>query len=155
MTTESVPGPAVRRATLDDLDALTPLFDAYRSFYGRVSDLPAARAFLAARLELGESVVFLAFAGNEPVGFTQLYPSFSSVSVARLHVLNDLFVSERGRRGGVGKRLLYAAIEYARGDGAVRLVLSTARTNHAAQALYESTGWKRDDEYLVYELPLG
>lgn len=153
MPDESQP-PIVRRATPDDLDALVPLFDGYRSFYGRPTDPAAARGFLAARLACGESVVFIAFAGGKAVGFAQLYPSFSSVSVARLHVLNDLFVSASGRRRAVGKRLLAAAVEFARADGAVRIALSTARANLAAQALYESTGWQRDEDFIVYEFHL-
>ncbi len=144
----------VRRAGHADLDALVPLFDAYRRFYEQPADLERARNFLTTRFDRAESVVFLAFADGVAIGFTQLYPSFSSVSAERIHVLNDLFVGEAGRRRGAGAALLAAAIEFARDDGAVRLALSTARTNHAAQALYESTGWKRDDENFSYEFEL-
>lgn len=154
MPQETRPSLTVRRAAPADLDALVPLFDGYRRFYGRPSEPGVAREFLQQRFERGESVVFLALLGEQAVGFTQLYPSFSSVSAARIHVLNDLFVSERGRRHGVGKALLAAAVEFGRADGAVRLVLSTAHTNLAAQALYESTGWKRDDENREYEFSL-
>lgn len=83
----------VRQAVLPDLGALAPLFDSYRQFYGRSSDLQAVRKFLLARFNHGESVVFIAHEGNKPVGFTQLYPSFSSVSLARIFVLNYLFVN--------------------------------------------------------------
>ena len=144
----------VRRATIADLDALAPLFDAYRVFYGKASDLAAARAFLHARIRSGESTVFVALLSEDAVGFTQLYPGFSSVSMAPIQVLNDLFVSDAGRRQGVGAALLAAAIDFARAAGSVRLALSTARTNIAAQALYESTGWTRDEEYLTYEYTL-
>ena len=144
----------VRRATIADLDALAPLFDAYRVFYGKASDLAAARAFLHARIRSGESTVFVALLAEDAVGFTQLYPGFSSVSIAPIHVLNDLFVSDAGRRQGVGAALLAAAIDFARAAGSVRLALSTARTTIAAQALYESTGWTRDEEYLTYEYTL-
>ena len=106
----------VKRAAVADLDAVAPLFDAYRQFYGQRSDLAAARAFLEERLRREESVIFLASAdgeGNEALGFTQLYPSFSSVSVRRLWILNDLFVRPGIRRGGVGRRLLERAREWA------------------------------------------
>src|SRR5512133_197515 len=95
----------VRRAVAADADTLAPLFDAYRTFYGKPADLDGARRFLAERLSRGESVVFLAFDGAEAVGFTQLYPSFSSASMARIFVLNDLFVAPAGRRRGVGAAL--------------------------------------------------
>ena len=101
----------VRQAVFADLEALAPLFDGYRQFYGRTPDLPAARAFLSDRFEHGESVVFIAHAAAAPVGFTQLYPSFSSVSLARTFILNDLFVVAGQRRGGVGSALLRAATD--------------------------------------------
>ena len=146
----------VKRAALADLDAVAPLFDAYRQFYGQRSDLAAARAFLEERLRREESVIFLAVddeaPGNEALGFTQLYPSFSSVSVRRLWILNDLFVRSGGRRGGVGRRLLERAREWAIETDAKGLMLATAVSNAAARALYESCGWGRDEEFEHYVL---
>lgn len=139
----------VKRAAATDLDAVAPLFDAYRQFYGQRSDLAASRGFLDERLRREESVIFLAVAsgspGGEALGFTQLYPSFSSVSVRRLWILNDLFVRADVRRGGVGRRLLERAREWAIETDAKGLTLATAMTNSAARALYESCGWRRDE----------
>lgn len=145
----------IMRATTTDLDAAAPLFDAYRQFYGQRSDVAAARAFLDERLRRDESVIFLAVADDddgEALGFTQLYPSFSSVSLRRLWILNDLFVAPNGRRGGVGRRLLERAREWAIETEAKGLVLATAVTNSTARALYESCGWQRDDEFQHYHL---
>ncbi len=144
----------VRQAVLSDLEALAPLFDHYRKFYGRPSDLQAANEFLLARLNHGESVLFIAHEDNKPVGFTQLYPSFSSVSLARIFVLNDLFVDEHARRKGVASKLLSAAVDYAGSLGSVRVSLSTATANEAAQRLYQAAGWKRDEQFLVYHFAL-
>ena len=145
----------IKRATISDLDAAAPLFDAYRQFYGQRSDVAAARAFLDERLRREESVIFIAVAdedGGDALGFTQLYPSFSSVSLKRLWVLNDLFVGPNVRRGGVGRRLLDRAREWAIETGAKGLVLATAVDNGKARALYESCGWQRDDEFQHYHL---
>ncbi len=144
----------IRQAVLSDLDGLAPLFDSYRRFYGRASDLSAATAFLSARFNHNESVLFIAHKGAKAVGFTQLYPSFSSVSLARILVLNDLFVDEHARRKGVASQLINAAVEYAESGGAVRVSLSTAITNEAAQRLYQSAGWKRDEQFLVYHFAI-
>jgi GNAT superfamily N-acetyltransferase len=139
----------VKRAAAGDLEAVAPLFDAYRQFYGQRPDLPAARAFLGERLRREESVIFFAVAGGGPgddaLGFTQLYPSFSSVSVRRLWILNDLFVRPGVRRGGVGRRLLERAREWAIETDAKGLTLATAVGNAAARALYESCGWRQDE----------
>jgi GNAT superfamily N-acetyltransferase len=144
----------VYRAGLADLEMIVPLFDRYRQFYGRVSDPEAAYEFLRSRLDRQESLVFVAHDANGLVGFTQLYPSFSSVSMARIFILNDLFVDEGGRRKGVAGLLISAAIQYAKAHGAVRLMLSTATTNIAAQALYQSAGWQRDEAFIYYQFPL-
>ncbi|MEK6226106.1 MAG: GNAT family N-acetyltransferase [Chloroflexota bacterium] len=85
-------------------------------------------------------------------GFTQLYPSFSSVSLKRLWILNDLFVRSDIRRGGVGRALLERARRHAVDTGAKGLVLNTGVTNTPAQTLYESCGWKKDDEFFQYHL---
>lgn len=145
---------SIRRAGPADLDTLAPLFDAYRVFYAQPSDLERARAFLHERLTRGESVALLAELDAAPAGFTQLYPTFSSVSAARVWVLNDLFVAGSARRRGVAQALLAAAAEFAGHDGAIRLELETAPDNHGAQALYEATGWRRYDDTLRYHLPL-
>ena len=144
----------VRQAVLADLDALVPLFDGYRQFYGKTSDEAAARAFLRARFEHGESFVFIALDGDTPVGFTQLYPSFSSVSLARVFVLNDLFVQAQARRRGVASALLSAATQFSKSLGAVRVSLNTAISNETAQAVYQAAGWKHDEQFLVYHFPL-
>jgi ribosomal protein S18 acetylase RimI-like enzyme len=138
-----------------DLDAAVRLFDAYRQFYGGASDPAAARDFLSRRAELGESTVYLARDdAGQAIGFMQIYPCFSSVSMAPICILNDLFVAPEARRRGVGEALLAAAADHGRQAGAVRLELSTAVTNATAQALYESQGWQRETIFLDYKLPL-
>lgn len=102
----------VRQAVLADLEDLARLFDEYRQFYGRESDVQAAKAFLAARFNHGESSLFIAHDVASPVGFAQLYPSFSSVSMARTFILNDLYVRPQARRKGIAKRLLVAAEQF-------------------------------------------
>ena len=145
----------IRQCSAADLDALAPLFDDYRVFYGCVSNPALAHAFLKARLQHQQSVVFMALRNNgTPLGFTQLYPSFSSVSAARIFILNDLFVRPEARRCGAGSRLLKAAADFGASAGAVRLSLSTEINNLSAQALYSAHGWKRDDSFLHYDLAL-
>jgi ribosomal protein S18 acetylase RimI-like enzyme len=146
--------PTVRRARRDDLDALAPLFDAYRRFYEQPGDIALASAFLDERLERGDSVIFVAEAEQQLLGFCQLYPSWCSVAAARIFVLYDLFVDDGVRQAGVGRQLMLAAQAFGRAAGAARLDLSTARTNARAQALYESLGWRRDDVFLTYSLSL-
>ena len=145
----------VTQATLDDLDDLAILFDGYRLFYKRPSDVAAAREFLRERLALRESVIFVARdASGDSVGFTQLYPCFSSVSARRLWILNDLFVAEPARGRGVARALMDAARKHALQTGAIRLILQTERDNARAQALYESLGYVRSDGMYEYSLEL-
>ncbi len=135
----------IRRAGVDDLSQVVPLFDAYRRFYGQASDAAAARAYLHERLQNSEAVILLAESQGKALGFTLLYPGFSSVRMARAHVLNDLYVAPEARRTGVGLALLEAAAAFARSSGSMRISLETARDNHPAQALYRRAGWHADD----------
>ena len=151
MTT--APGIEVRQATIADLNLLVPLFDAYRQFYRQPSEPERARRFLLERFEHNQSVIFLAFQ-DAAIGFTQLYPSFSSGAMARIFILNDLFVASEARGRGAGSALLQSAAQYARAVGALRLVLSTEVTNTTAQSVYEHLGWKRDTAFCVYQLAL-
>jgi len=145
---------SIRQASAADFGSIVPLFDAYPEFYRQPSDPHGAEQFLRARMERSQSVIFLALDGGIAVGFTQLYPSFSSGAMAPILILNDLFVHPDARRSGVGSALLRAAADYGRMAGAVRLVLSTEVANATAQRVYQRLGWKRDAVFCVYQLSL-
>jgi ribosomal protein S18 acetylase RimI-like enzyme len=119
------------------------LFDKYRVFYDQVSDLGLARKFIQERLYNNESVIFTALLKGVPVGFVQLYPTFSSVRLVRNWILNDLFVEEGYRQQGVGETLIREAIEFAKAHDAKSIQLSTAVDNFTAQRLYEQIGFER------------
>ena len=144
---------STHRAGPADLDALAQLFDAYRQFYGQASDVPRAREWLRERLRFGESTVIVATLDGKAVGFTQLYPMYSSVRTARTWILNDLYVDAGARRKGVARTLLDAAAAFAREDGAAGISLETTRDNAAARALYRAAGWN-EDATQWYSLPL-
>ena len=145
----------IKQAEVEDVPALAPLFNQYRMFYGQSSDLEGAAAFLKDRISHKESIVFIAYASPEDgtgLGFVQLYPSFSSVSMQRLWILNDLYVTPEARKQSVGRGLMDRANRYAQESGAKGLTLSTAHDNQTAQRLYESLGYARDEHFYTYDL---
>lgn len=147
------------RATIEDVSLIAPLFDAYRQFYQQTTDIEGAYRFLSARLQENSSVIFLALKGDEKgmlhaSGFTQLYPSFSSTSMEPIWILNDLFVAPQARHLGIGRALLEHARNFGKETHAKKLTLQTAVDNYTAQALYEGSGWMRDEEFLTYILYL-
>ena len=144
---------SIRKATREDIDELTVLFDLYRIFYHQPSDIAAAKRFLLQRMEKEESVIFVAVQENALVGFTQLYPIFSSVSLKRTWLLNDLYVHATVRKQGVAAQLLQAARQHGLETGAKWLLLQTSNNNFTAQAVYEKNNWKKVSDYF-YELPL-
>lgn len=136
-----------------DIDRIAPLFDSYRQFYGQEPDVEGARDFIAERLGNLQSVILMATGRHdEAIGFTQLYPAFSSVSMRRIWILNDLYVVDAARRKGVAWALIEAAQSMSVATGAKGLVLATAIGNHGAKTLYESFGFIRDDEFHHYFL---
>ncbi|MCZ8254106.1 MAG: GNAT family N-acetyltransferase [Polaromonas sp.] len=143
----------VRLAALPDLPAVAALFDAYRQFYEQPADAALALQFIGDRMRNRESVILVAQAADTEgplVGFCQLYPGFCSVIARPIYTLYDLYVAPEARKTGAGRALMQAAQAHAQTNGFARLDLTTARTNHAAQALYESLGWVRDDVFLAY-----
>ena len=145
----------IRAAASYDLPALGRLFDEYRQFYKLPTELERATEYIRARLAAGDSVVLVAADESEQLlGFTQLYPAWCSLLAGPVYVLFDLYVPPRARRRGIARALLEAAAARARRDGKLRMTLSTAKTNVNAQALYESLGWERDNEFYVYNLSI-
>ncbi|VVQ13086.1 GNAT family N-acetyltransferase [Pseudomonas fluorescens] len=143
------------RANTTHLDALAPLFDAYRGFYQQPSNLVQSRAFIAERMAASESAIFLAQDEHgEALGFVQLYPTFSSIDAHRTWLLSDLFTTPAARGRGVGRLLMNTARDFALASGAKGLVLETATDNLTAQGLYESLGYVRDSGYYTYILDL-
>lgn len=139
----------IRIANPGDVDRILPLLDGYREFYGKRPEPMRAREFLEARLALKESVIFLAEDASGAIGFTQLFPSFSTVSLAPIYILNDLYVLPDGRGKGIGRALLQKAQVYCAERGFKGLALETAVDN-PAQKLYEALGWKKDTHCFHY-----
>ena len=140
----------IKTATLADLETLVPLFDGYRVFYKQKSNPEGASAFLGQHLKTGFSVIFLATdAAGKGLGFTQLYPTYSSVTMEKYYILNDLFVLPEERGKSIGKALLERAKQYATAQNLKGLLLSTEMDN-PAQHLYEKLGWEKDTDFFYY-----
>ena len=144
-------------ATLEHLDLLAPLFVKYREFYGELPFPDSSRKFLETRLRRKESVIYLALADDDEdklLGFCQLYPSYSSLSLKRVWILNDIYVAEDARRQLVADRLLQTAKKMAKETNAVRMRVATSRDNEVAQKVYESIGFHEDSQFKNYILPI-
>lgn len=146
----------VRQSTIEDLNELSEIFNDYRVFYQQESNVEKTRQFLFERFEHQESIVFVVkdTVKGKIIGFTQLYPLFSSISMERSLLLNDLYVSQEYRKQGIGQLLLDKAKRYATHINAKGLALSTAVDNLQAQRLYERNGYLKDQEYYHYFLKL-
>lgn len=161
LTTTTPASIEIRQIRFNEAFLVVPLFDQYRVFYKQVSDIPRAQAFIEARLQQQESVIFVAFTNRNgllhPAGFTQLYPTYSSVRTIRNWILNDLFVEAACRRTGLGEALIRKAMEFATATGAHFLQLETATDNFTAQKLYERIGFQQqqpDADFRLYRYPL-
>lgn len=140
----------IRQAEISDLDDLSALFDEYRQFYEQESNINAARSFIEERLSRNDSVILMGLNAEKPVGFIQLYPSYSSIAMQRSFILNDLYVCPSARNKGVATALLEQSEALAFKAGAVRLTLATEITNAAAQAIYEKLGWQKNERFIYF-----
>jgi ribosomal protein S18 acetylase RimI-like enzyme len=138
------------RATINELNAVSVLFNLYRIFYHQESNIDKAKEFIKERIENNDSIIFLAVDGKKPLGFTQLYPTFSSVSMKRTWILNDLYVDEEARRLGVAQALIQAAITHGKETSAKGILLETTKDNVKAQQLYEKVGFKQETNYFYF-----
>lgn len=142
----------IRKAELGDLRSLAELFDEYRVFYKKESDIPGAQSFLKDRIEKNQSEIFISF--NEEgimTGFTQLYPLFSSTRMQPFWLLNDLYVNAKYRRQGFSIGLIETAKTLCRESGACGMMLETAKTNVEGNKLYPKTGFELDVDHNYYE----
>ncbi len=140
----------IRTATIEDLQQLSKLFDQYRVFYHKQSDLEGAKKFLAERIKNNDSVIYVADEENELLGFTQLYPQFSSTRMKRAWLLNDLFVLREHRERGISKQLIEKAKQLAIKTNAAGLLLETDKTNTVGNRLYPSTGFVMNETSNFY-----
>ncbi|TAE71478.1 MAG: GNAT family N-acetyltransferase [Bacteroidetes bacterium] len=140
-----------RKVTIKDIEKLAQLFDDYRIFYEKKSDLKQAEIFLSERIQKKESEIFVVETDdNNLVGFVQLYPIFSSTKMKKLWLLNDLFVDKQHRGKGISKQLIEISKELCKQTNACGLVLETAKSNEVGNKLYPQTGFVLDSEHNYY-----
>lgn len=149
------------RISAEQAETVAPLFDAYRCFYGKPSNLRAAARFLADRLSQGHSTVLAATRSTrtpatpaDVIGFAQLYNSYSSIALQSICILNDLFVDRSHRRSGIARRLVSASIDHAKAGGAARIELATQHSNGPALSLYRSLGFVPETAFAQLSLTL-
>ncbi|MFC3034359.1 GNAT family N-acetyltransferase [Pseudoalteromonas fenneropenaei] len=147
MTKKSV---EIKVATAQDCMAVATLFDKYRQFYQQQSDLNSAMQFIDARISRCDSVILLASDASGAVGILQVYPTFSSISMANVWLINDLYVCESARGQGIAKRLINTCIELATVQQVKLLRISTEFSNTAASTLYEQIGFEKDTRFQHY-----
>lgn len=140
-----------RKATVEDLDQLAELFDQYRVFYHKESDVPSAKKFLKDRIENRDSEIFVTEENEKLTGFVQLYPIFSSTRMQRYWLLNDLYVNENHRGKGYSKELIEEAKDLCRSSNACGVLLETGKSNDIGNKLYPACGFELYDSVNFYE----
>lgn len=137
----------VIKSRINHLADVSELFAQYRVFYKQPYDLQGAEAFIRERLEQNDSVIFIAYADQRAAGFVQLYPSFTSVGMKKLWILNDLYVHQDFRKAGVATTLFESVFDYAKETDRAKVILSTDDDNLQAQQLYEKLSFHKEATY--------
>lgn len=145
----------IRKATINDLDQLTTLFDQYVVFYKKPSNYEKHKSYLKDRIENNEAVIYIAFDEDnleKAIGFTLIYVTFSSLALNKILILNDLFVDSKTRKKGTGEKLILETVSLAKELGSNLIRLRTAKNNIIAQGLYHKMGFVRDEYLYSYDL---
>jgi GNAT superfamily N-acetyltransferase len=145
----------IAQASPADLDAVAPLFDAYRAFFAGPDDLARSRSFLKDRLHVRDSVVFVARSDAQAIGFIQLYPLWSSWYCRKIWFLSDLYVREQSRKHGVGRRLVKRAIDHALETGASSMMVELPQREPHLEQFYASLGFGKDPIFDLARLSFG
>ncbi|MCW9017095.1 MAG: GNAT family N-acetyltransferase, partial [Kangiellaceae bacterium] len=106
-----------------------------------------SKKFLKRRLTQNDSIILIAFDNFQAAGFCQIYPSFSSVAMKPLWILNDLFVNLSFRQQGVAQQLIEEVESRARNCHIFSIKLATAVDNHQAQKLYQKLGYQKNNSF--------
>ena len=147
----------IRKATLEDLDLLTPLFDKYLVFYKKRSNLEKHKSYLKERIENNDTIIFLAFDSeikDKAIGFALIYPTFSSLLLSKIVILNDLYVDATIRKNGIGQQLIRETMQLAKELDVNLVRLRTAKNNVIAQELYHKMGFVRDEFQFTYDFTI-
>jgi ribosomal protein S18 acetylase RimI-like enzyme len=145
----------IRKATLEDLDQLTILFDQYVVFYKKPSNYEKHKAYLKERIENNEAAIFIACDDtnlDKIIGFALIYITFSSLALNKILILNDLYVNSEVRKNGIGEKLILQTVELAKELGSNLIRLRTAKNNIVAQGLYHKMGFVREEFLYSYDL---
>jgi GNAT superfamily N-acetyltransferase len=143
----------IRPIRPDEVRQALPLFAGYQRFYEvEQPDDERNLAFFSRFCEPSDEGLLLGcWDGDDLVGFANLYWFFSSTLAEDVALMNDLFVVEGARRGGIGRALIDAAADAARARGLHHLLWETAPGNATAQRVYDRTGAERS-EWVAYDL---
>lgn len=133
-----------------NLQQVAFLFDQYRIFYNMPSDIAAAESFVNSRFIQQDSFIFLALRRGSAIGFMQVYPSFSSVAMKPIWILNDLFVDSSARRTGCAKKMMEYLQKRANQEAIFSIKLATAVNNNKAKSLYRSLGYQLNQDFDHY-----
>ena len=137
------------------IDQFVTIVDEYRKFFDFGLSPNKTKEFFQRLQEKNEAATFIAISEKDEVmGFVNLYPSYSTLSLRKIWILNDLGVSSRFRRLGVAQALIKKSIEFAKASDAIRIELKTEKTNLDAQKLYTEIGFKTDQDNLYYRVPI-
>ena len=142
----------VRLMQYSDIDQVAVLLEEFRLLYGAPPDLEKTLQYLKDRFENEQSKIFIALDGNEYLGFCQMYPTFSSISLKKLYILKELYVVKSHRKKGVAKELIQHAEKSAKRFNTIGLIIETRITNQSALKFYDSVGYLKEGEHIYYYL---
>ena len=113
----------IKIAQPDDFEKIGEIFDLYRQFYKKESNVEACKNYIKERLSNKEAQIFYIENEKECMGMTQLYTTFDSLELSKKIILYDLYVRSEYRNKGIGRMLMNAAKSFAEEKGVTSVYL--------------------------------
>jgi ribosomal protein S18 acetylase RimI-like enzyme len=144
----------IEAAQMRDLLLIRPLLQELFEAMVDTEGCDLAKSLENCRSFIGDPAQYLLVArqGNDVLGFINFSTRKTLLHPAPSGLIDELVVSEKYRRAGIGKLLIQAAVDKCRNLGCCEVEVSTEKTNTKARRFYRTCGFEEDAVLLERDL---
>ena len=144
----------VRKANEKDITLLYTLIQGLAAYEKRPQDMTASQEALHTWLFKKKiATALIAEYEQEPVGYAIYYPVFGSFAAEAGVHLEDMYLQEKSRHGGLGTKFFAKIVDFVQADGYSGMEWSCLDWNASAIGFYHKIGAKQETGRVYYHYP--